>query len=184
MRINIIGPSCAGKSTFASVLARACPWPHFDLDLVMIDHEVLAKTRRLRFRSKAIYSARIQSILCDYPDWIIEGVYAVESVFQAADLIIAIHLPLIVTLRRQWARYFSSELQSGHYGFRNNVNLSISIFSQYWAGANSSDLQDETIFNIRKYDLLLKKYQNKVRKIQYVKDHEMVITRCKELKIL
>ena len=184
MKLNIIGPSCVGKSTFASILAKESDWPHFDLDTVIVDHEVLVKTRRFIFRSPSVYFKEIQSILCENQDWIIEGVYAIESIFRAADMIILIQSPLLISLQRQWARYFSSNLQREHYGFRNNLYLTRSMILQYWSRPSPRDLHDTTKFYLCKYDLMLKEYQKKLRRIKYAEDHEMVVTRCKELEIL
>ena len=51
MKINIIGPSCVGKTTVAEIVAQKYNWRHFDLDLVFIDRDYLALTRVLQIPS-------------------------------------------------------------------------------------------------------------------------------------
>ena len=95
MKINIIGPSCVGKSTLAEVIAKKNNWNHFDLDLVFIDHDYLAQTKNFRYKSKIDRRKKINEILISNKDWIIEGVYLVKEILEQSDLIIFINLRII-----------------------------------------------------------------------------------------
>ncbi|HOZ81109.1 MAG TPA: hypothetical protein PK370_02730 [Candidatus Woesebacteria bacterium] len=162
MKINIIGPSCVGKTTMARMISKNKGWPHFDLDLEFIDRDYLAETKIFRYREKKDYSLRIKKIL-ESKNWIIEGVYAVEEVFKQSDVIIFINLPIWVPLRWQWKRYFTDKSQRDTYGFLNNLGLTKEIISQYWHSYSKKDVEKETVNYTKKYQDMLKKYNKKLK---------------------
>lgn len=173
MKINIIGPSCVGKTTLAKLVAKKYGWKHFDLDLVFIDRDYLAQTKIFRFRNKLDYNRRIDSILGENrKDWIIEGVYAVDKVFKEADKIILIKLPMIWPLRWQWKRYFTDSSQRDTYGLLNNIGLTKEILNQYLRKCNAIDYKDSTINYICKYCKMLKKYKSKLKIVSNIEELE------------
>lgn len=172
MKINIIGPSCVGKTTLAKMVAKRHGWEHFDLDLVFIDRDYLAETKIFRYRLASDYRKRIDNILKKNKNWIIEGVYPVEKIFKEADIVILIKPSIMVPLRWQWKRYFSDRNQRDTYGLLNNIGLTRDIFSQYLRRSKLDDIQDETRCYLRKYDEMLKKYKNKVKVVVKIDDLE------------
>jgi adenylate kinase family enzyme len=172
MKINIIGPSCVGKTTLSSVVAKKNNWPHFDLDLEFIDADYLAQTKIFRYREKEAINKRIKRIIKDNKDWIIEGVYAVDNVFNAADIIILIKLPFYIPLQWQWKRFCTSKFQRDTYGFLNNLGLTRDIFNQYLSGFSDKNINDPTFNNIKKYVKVLKKYKGKLKEVTNVVDLE------------
>lgn len=174
MKLNLIGPSCVGKTTLAKIIARKNNWQHFDLDLIFIDHDYLAQTKLFRYRTKADYQKKIRNILSTNKDWVIEGVYAVEEVFKEADMIVLIKLPMMISLKWQWKRYFTDQNQRDTYGLFNNFGLTKEIIFQYLKRCNVKDFSRETSCYVCKYSKMLEKYKDKLKVINKVEDLEIL----------
>ena len=172
MKINIVGPSCVGKTTLSKIVANRNGWQHFDLDLVYIDRDYLAETKIFRYRPKSEYSKKVADFLGTHKNWVIEGVYLVEKILKEADLIVFVNLPLLIPLRWQWKRYFTDANQRSTYGLLNNIGLTKEIFGEYFKKYNPKDVDDETEFYMQKYCEVLKKYPNKLRVISKVLELE------------
>jgi adenylate kinase family enzyme len=170
MKINIIGPSCVGKSTLAEVIAKKNNWNHFDLDLVFIDHDYLAQTKNFRYKSKIDRRKKINEILISNKDWIIEGVYLVKEILEQSDLIIFINLPIIVPLKWQWKRYFTDINQRNTYGLLNNLGLTKEIFNEYFQKYENKNLTNEMSFSMTKYKEIIKIYDNKSKVVSNIDD--------------
>jgi adenylate kinase family enzyme len=170
MKINIIGPSCVGKSTLAEVIAKKNNWNHFDLDLVFIDHDYLAQTKNFRYKSKIDRRKKINEFLISNKDWIIEGVYLVKEILEQSDLIIFINLPIIVPLKWQWKRYFTDINQRNTYGLLNNLGLTKEIFNEYFQKYENKNLTNEMSFSMTKYKEIIKIYDNKSKVVSNIDD--------------
>jgi adenylate kinase family enzyme len=162
MKLVIIGPSCVGKTTMAKRFSRLSGLTHFDLDLVMIDGEYLAETKLFRYRKRVEYEKRVETILKNNKEWIIEGIYAINRVLEEADKIIFIKLPIYFALYWQWKRFFCDKCQRDTYGFLNNLELSREIFGQYLLRVDKKNIDNPTINGIKKDCLLLNKHKSKL----------------------
>lgn len=172
MKINIIGPTCVGKTTVAEVIEKRNNWRHFDLDLIFVDGEYLVQTKVFRLRQRADCRKAIDDILNANKNWVIEGIYAVDKIFKEADLIIFINLSLMVSLKWQWKRYLTDKYQRDTYGFFNNVILSGMIINQYLRKCDRKDFNNELVNYICKYKKVLEKYRGKLKVITNIDDLE------------
>lgn len=166
MKLNIIGPSCVGKTTLASKISKEFGINSLDLDEVFIDFDYLEKTRRFKFVKPEIYLKRIGETL-NNRDWIAEGVFPVIKIMNQADLIVYVRLFWLKPLIWQWRRYFTDKKQREVFGLRNNLILSKDIIRQYTEGFNQRLADDPTYFNNRKTEVLLERYR---KKVYYVSD--------------
>ena len=163
MRINIIGPSCVGKTYLAKKISTVVDWPSIDLDRIFINQKLLKKNKTFVYVSPKEYHKKINQVL-DKKNWIIEGVYPVKEVMELADKIVFIKFNLGKSLYWQWRRYLTDSNQRKDYGFWNNVCLSKDIIRQYLSWV-TNNIDDPTIFTLRKQEKLTRRYFDKVIRI-------------------
>lgn len=161
MKICVVGATCSGKTTLADKLEAKFGWKHFDLDRIFIDIEELIKSRNFRYVPRERYMAGIEKILREEEDWIIEGVYVVGDIFEAADKIVYLERPWWLPVFWQWKRFINDKKQREEFGFWNNVGLSWDIFRQYWLGEIDGL---ETHYSVVKLKRWVGKYRQKLVK--------------------
>ncbi len=107
--------------------------------------------------------------------WIFEGKHVIPELLEAADKIIRLKTPLLVTLFRQWKRYFTDQDQRRRFTFRSNLQLSTVILSQYLGKEDKNKADDPRYAHQKKYDRILKKYKDKAIEIKTAKDIKILI---------
>ncbi len=164
MKINIIGPSCVGKTTLAKYLEKKYELSNLDLDLIMIDHEKKNGVGEISFQKRDKYLPDIKGFMNKNKDWVIEGVYPVKEIFDEADVIIFIKLFFLIPIVRQWKRYFTDEYQRKTYGFLSNITyLTPDIVRQYFfVNKNKIDINNPLDFSVGKCQEVLRKYHHKM----------------------
>ncbi len=155
MRISIIGPSASGKTTLAKKLADYYDLKHMNLDYILFKN--VQKKKRLSVPEDK-YMKAIEKFV-KQKDWIVEGVNTFDGVFEPADVIIWIKPPLLISLYRQWKRYFVDSRQRAEHGFINNLKLTIYIIRQY-IGKPTPQTDPKGTW-IRSVEKILMKYKNK-----------------------
>ena len=99
-RVSVIGTSGSGKSTFARALAEALGVPFTELDAL---HHGPGWTEA----SPEELRARVEAAMASPEGWVIDGNYDTkigDLVWEAADTIVWLDLPLRVSLWRLWGR--------------------------------------------------------------------------------
>lgn len=106
-RIYITGGSGVGKSTVAKDLAERLGLPFVELDPIMWTEEGTGKRAPERERKQNIAELAAQ------PEWVAEGVYVgwAQEVWDVADKVIIIDIPLRVMLWRVFWRHVKAELR-------------------------------------------------------------------------
>ncbi len=128
-RINVIGISCAGKTTLAQALAARLHVPHVELDALYWERDWMPT-------SDETFRARVADALS--PDaWVADGGYQVarDIVWGRADMVVWLDYPLRVILPR-YARRTVSRVRSGE---------------EFWPGTGNR----ETLRNVLRPDGLL-----------------------------
>jgi len=169
MKIYIVGPSCVGKTTLASKIAKKLDLYHLDLDLIFWEVSIDKGGRvSLNFKGKKKYDEDIKKFLKEKGEnWIVEGVYCVEEIMKKADVIIYFRLPFYVPLFRQWKRYFTDKFQREHYGFKSNLTyLMPDIWKQYLSNRGCDDLSNPLVFSNRKTEKIIANFvPSRVKKV-------------------
>lgn len=163
MKICLIGPSCAGKTTLARELKKIIGSETLDLDQVFIDISKPRKIGEIFYRSKD-YGEKVVSnfIKENNNNWIIEGVFPVREVMEKSEMIIFMKPFFLVPIFRQWRRFFTDSFQRKTFGFKTNATfLTPDIFKQYFSKRGCDVLEDPTQFSIKKYELMLAAYKDK-----------------------
>jgi hypothetical protein len=141
-RINVIGMSCAGKTTLARAIAARLDVPHVELDALYWE-------RGWTPASDETFRARVAGALA--PDaWVADGGYQVarDIIWGRADTVVWLDYPLRMILPR-YARRTVSRLRSGE---------------EFWPGTGNR----ETIRNVLRRDgllwFILRHYRGKRRR--------------------
>ena len=175
MKIYIVGPSCVGKTRLGDILAKEFKiGSHIDLDLCFNDMEAL-KSGVYRFNSKKVGEEKYRSGIKNKKSWVVEGVFPVMDAFEKADKIILIKYFVALPLFFQWKRYFTDKRQRETYGIGPNLKLSPDILRQYFSRKGIGDLDNPLVFSISKYEKILKKYKEKVIRVNSPHDLEVLI---------
>ncbi|AKM83598.1 hypothetical protein A2422_01860 [Candidatus Woesebacteria bacterium RIFOXYC1_FULL_31_51] len=158
-RINIIGPSASGKTTVAERLSQFTEIELYKTDNLLFELNSaggLIKTPREDFESKII------SIISDN-NWILEGKYFSQHVFNRADSIIFTDTNFLLCLENQWKRFFNDENQIDKYGLAKNLRLSINIVRQHSGLYSTKKIQENNrIFSRNKLKVMLLEYEEKL----------------------
>jgi len=99
-RVSVVGTSGSGKSTFARALAERLDVPFIELDAL---HHGPGWTEA----SPEELRARVEAATAGPEGWVIDGNYETklgDLVWEAADTIVWLDLPLHLSLRRLWSR--------------------------------------------------------------------------------
>lgn len=165
MKINIIGPSGTGKTTLAKYLSGRHDIKYHSLDYILykIIKENGKRSKRME-PSPEEYKREVGDIF-KQKGWVVEGRYVIEEIIKEADTVILIKLNPLLSISRQWKRYFTDEAQRKNHGFVNNLRLSISIIKQFYGKEDLSRDKDLKYFRLSKAFRMLEKYKNKVRVI-------------------
>lgn len=162
MKICLIGPSCAGKTTLARELKKIIGSNTLDLDQVFIDISRPRKIGEIFYRSKDYGEKIVNDFIKNNNSWIIEGVFPVRDVMEKAEIIIFMKPFFLVPIFRQWHRFFTDNFQRKTFGFKINATfLTPDIFKQYFSKRGCNALEDPTQFSIKKYELMLSDYTYK-----------------------
>jgi adenylate kinase family enzyme len=97
-RVNVVGTSCSGKTTFAAALANTLGIPHVELDALHWEPNWKeASSEAMRERVAAAVAG---------DSWVVDGNYSVsrDLVWARADAVIWLDYPLRTILRRYWIR--------------------------------------------------------------------------------
>lgn len=159
MKISIIGPCGGGKSTLARQIASKYNLKYVDLDEVFVDYEHITESRVPLFDKKK--TSRDLRRVFKNPNWIMEGIYCVEDIFEEADMIVLISLPLWKGLMWQWKRFFTDYLERRRFGFKHNLILSQIILNQYFSQADCYERVGIKYPTMRLFKKVLKKYHHK-----------------------
>jgi adenylate kinase family enzyme len=170
MKIYILGPSASGKTTLAKKIAEKKNIPIFHSDFVLTEYEGRKRTKL----DKKEYMEKVKKILSK-DNWIFEGKHLIPDLLESADKIIWLKTPLLITLFRQWKRYFTEKEQRRRFTFRNNLQLSAVILCQNLGREDKSRKNDPRHCRQRKYKRILKKYKDKVVEIKTDKDIEALL---------
>ncbi|MBU1118001.1 hypothetical protein KKD37_03495 [Patescibacteria group bacterium] len=169
MKICLVGPSCAGKTTLANKLKKISGHNCLDLDRVFVDEFKPRKVGEIFYRSKEDGEKIINDFFKKNKDWIIEGVFPVWSVFKNADIIIFMKPSFVILIFRQWYRFFSDEFQRRTFGFKTNLTfLTPDIVKQYFSRRGCNDLKDPVEFSVKKYEQILDNFRDKTIKVGVV----------------
>jgi adenylate kinase family enzyme len=107
-RVNVIGPSCSGKTTTARRLAAMLGLPHVELDALHHD-------AGWQGAPAEVLSARVEQALAAAPDgWVVDGNYFGKLgplVLDRADTIVWLDIPYGKALRRAVRRTFRRALR-------------------------------------------------------------------------
>jgi adenylate kinase family enzyme len=98
-KLAIIGPTCSGKTTFASRLAAHYRVPHVELD-------ALHWGPNWTEAEPAEFRERVRAALQE-TGWVVDGNYSGklgDLVLRQVDLVVWLDLPLHTVLRRLWTR--------------------------------------------------------------------------------
>ncbi len=162
MKICLTGPSCAGKTTLARRLKEISGVPTLDLDLIFLDVDGGKCRDGVCFKTDEKIKNEVKKFLDDNDSWIIEGVFAMEEVFQEADLIVMLKPSIIVPLYRQWKRFFTDEFQRKTFGWKTNLFfLTPDIFKQYFSNRGCNKKDDFTVYGVKKTQKMAKKFSSK-----------------------
>ncbi len=99
-RVAVVGTSGSGKTTFARALAERLDIPFTELDSL---HHGPGWTEA----SPEELRARVEAAMADPEGWVFDGNYETklgDLVWEAADTIVWLDLPLHLSLRRLWRR--------------------------------------------------------------------------------
>jgi adenylate kinase family enzyme len=100
-KVNVLGSSGSGKTSFAAELAQRLGVPHFELD-------ALHWGPNWAEPSPETFRATVQNVLESNPDgWVIDGSYEGKlgrMLVDAADTVVWLDLPVGVLMRRLWLR--------------------------------------------------------------------------------
>src|ERR1700731_1846433 len=96
MKVHVIGPSGAGKTTLAAELGERFDLPVYPLDLIAFTD------RHWTIRPLPEKEQAVREIL-QQPGWVVEGGHVgwTEPLLDAADVIIWLDIPLATTIRRR-----------------------------------------------------------------------------------
>jgi len=158
-RINIIGPSASGKTTVAERLSQYTKIELHKTDNLLFELNSagdLIKTTRKDFESK------ITSVISEN-NWILEGKYFSQHVFNSADSIIFTDTNFLLCLGNQWKRFFNDENQREKYGLAKNLKLSINIIRQHSGLYSTNKIQENNrIFSRNKLKSMLLGHEDKL----------------------
>lgn len=169
MKICIIGPSCAGKTTLAADLKKIVKCETLDLDKVFVDTSKPRKIGEIFYKTKEEGEKLVDDFIKSNERWVIEGVFPVREVFKESELIIFIKPFFLTPIFRQWYRFFTDKYQRKTFGFKTNLTfLTPDILKQYFSKRGFDDLDDPREFGVRKYELILKKFGKKVIRVKSV----------------
>ena len=162
MKICLIGPSCAGKTTLASKIKSITNVATLDLDRVFVDASAESILGKNVYRPKEVGEKMVADFMKKNKNWVIEGVFPVWKVFEEADFIIFMKPPVVVALFRQWVRFFTDQYQRRTYGFRSNLMfLTPDILIQYISSRGVKDLHEPDTFSVKKYREIIKNFKKK-----------------------
>ncbi len=130
MKISIIGPCGGGKSTLARMIADRYGLTYVDLDDVFVDYSNIIENKIPLYKNSKIMSDLNK--VFKKKNWVMEGIYKVEEIFDKADLIILVIQPIWQTIFWQWKRYFTDPVERVRFGFKHNLILSQIIINQYY----------------------------------------------------
>ncbi len=171
MKIYILGPSASGKTTLAKKIAEKKDLPVFHSDFVLTEYN----GRKRRKLDKEDYMEKVEDILAK-DKWIFEGKHIISRLLNEADQIVWLKTPLLVTLFRQWKRYFTDQDQRKRFTFKSNLQLSVVIICQYLCWEDKSKKDDPRHCRQKKYGRILREYKDKVVEIKTDKDIEDLFT--------
>jgi len=182
MKIYIIGPSCVGKTRLGKILSQKLKIANYvDLDLCFNDFESL-EGGKLRYYEREIAEKKYQSLVKGKRDWITEGVFPIMDAFEKADRIILIKYSFWLPIYFQWKRFLTDKWQRETYGFLSNLRFTPDILRQYFCKNNAKDLENPLVFSVKKYEAILKKYEDKLIRINSPGEYEMLIKNWKILR--
>lgn len=159
VRIAIIGLPGCGKTTLARLLSAEYSIDCLDLDTIVFRH--LSNRKRERLPSST-YIAQIIKF-ARKKQWIIEGIYPIDAVFQQADIIVWLKMPLLRTLWGQWKRYIKDPQQRQGYGFISNLKLSFFIFNLFLDRQAITVMDDRPKIRLKDFPTVMKPYRKKIR---------------------
>lgn len=136
-KIIITGTSCTGKTTLGHELSKQLGIPQIDLDDLhfLPDWEV---------KENAAFISEVNSVIDQHDEWIVSGSYQTkmkETVWQKANIIIWLDLPLRIILQRYFRRtfrrvVFKEKCCGDNYETLSHVifkdNMLFHIFKTYW----------------------------------------------------
>lgn len=170
MRLAVIGPSGSGKTTLSRLAAEYSKCAHLDLDKFFVDFESTTKYNVAHFSETDVLS-KIDKVVSG-KDWVIEGIYPIESILEKSDSILYLSPGFLLSLIFQWKRYFTDPGQRKNFGFLNNVILSWIIFRQYFSLKKNFLYGDFMYPTQAGYEQVLKKYAFKVKRISRYHEYE------------
>jgi adenylate kinase family enzyme len=166
-RVNVIGPSCAGKSTTARRLAALLGVPYVELDALHHDANWTEASAEL-------LQARVHAALDAAPDgWVVDGNYFGKLgplVLDEADTIVWLDAPFHTALRRvlvrTWVRLIRrTELWNGNrerlrdtFG-PNSIVLYVIRMHRGWPGRWETRLQGRNVVRVRDAEAFLQSIQ-------------------------
>jgi adenylate kinase family enzyme len=166
-RVNVIGPSCAGKSTVARRLAAVIGVPYVELDALHHDANWTEAPAEL-------LQARVRAALDAAPDgWVVDGNYFGKLgtlVLDEADTIVWLDVPFRTALRRVLARTWfrlitRTELWNSNrerlrdtFG-RNSIVLYVIRTHRRWPGRWESRLEGRHVLRVRDAGAFLQSIQ-------------------------
>lgn len=160
MKIYVIGSSGSGKTTYAKLLSKKYHLTHYNADYLR--YIQLENVRGRMERDMDEYKKIIGDI-SKSDDWIFEGAQSIPSLLKNSDWIVWLNPGLLVALFRQWKRFFTDPKQRLEHGFIKNLKLSKGIiFSQHLGKYDPSRFDDPDYNHVKKLELLLSKYPEKL----------------------
>ncbi|HYY03771.1 MAG TPA: hypothetical protein VE736_07795, partial [Gaiellaceae bacterium] len=142
-RVAFVGVSCSGKSTSARRLAAKLGLPYVELD--ELNHgpgwtEVSANELQ----------ARVERTLAAAPDgWVVEPTYSSklgELIYERADALVWLDLPLVLCLRRIWKRTWRRILRGEElwHGNRETIRNAFFVRNSLFRGAIDAHRRNAT----------------------------------------
>ncbi len=149
-RVAFVGVSCSGKTTTARRLAQRLGVPYIELD--ELNHgpgwsEV----------SEGELRGRVEQALASAGDaWVVEPTYTRklgELIYERADTLVWLDLPLAVCLRRIWRRTWSRILRREElwHGNRESIRNAFLVRDSLFRGAVSAHRRNPTVIPARAF---------------------------------
>lgn len=182
MKIYIIGPSCVGKTRLGKILCQNLKIENYvDLDLCFNDLEAFGRGE-FKFYEREIAEKKYRSQIEGKKNWLVEGVFPMMDAFEKADRVILIKYMFWLPIYFQWKRFLTDKWQRETYGILSNLKLTPDILRQYFCKNNIRDLDNPMVFSVKKYETILKKYEDKLIRVNSPGDYEMLIKNWKILR--
>ena len=165
MKLFVLGPSCVGKTRLSGILSQKMKIKRIDLDLCFNDLDGFKKTGKFGYVDPKEGKRRLMNQIKKESEWIVDGVFPVKELFEMSDTIVYMKYSFPVSFYYQWKRFATDDFQRKTYGFWTNLFfLTPDIFRQYFS-KKDCDINDPRQFSVKKYEIILPKYANKLYRI-------------------